>query len=57
MAIGEDPVVGTAVALRCSHRVSVDFDFFSARPLEQACKSSSQLSGGWPLASIDWKTR
>ena len=29
------PHLSTAVALRCSHHVSVDFDFFSARPLEQ----------------------
>jgi hypothetical protein len=27
---------GTAIALRCGHRVSVDFDFFTARPLERA---------------------
>lgn len=27
---------GTAIALRCGHRVSVDFDFFSARPLDRA---------------------
>jgi hypothetical protein len=27
---------GTAVALRCGHRVSVDFDFFTTRPLERA---------------------
>jgi hypothetical protein len=27
---------GTAVALRCGHRVSVDFDFFSAYPLDRA---------------------
>ncbi|MEI6616163.1 MAG: nucleotidyl transferase AbiEii/AbiGii toxin family protein [Cyanobium sp. ELA507] len=26
---------GTAIALRCGHRVSVDFDFFTARPLER----------------------
>ena len=27
---------GTAIALRCGQRVSVDFDFFTARPLERA---------------------
>jgi hypothetical protein len=27
---------GTAIALRCGHRVSVDFDFFTTRPLERA---------------------
>jgi hypothetical protein len=27
---------GTLIALRCGHRVSVDFDFFTARPLERA---------------------
>ncbi|MFM6127775.1 MAG: nucleotidyl transferase AbiEii/AbiGii toxin family protein, partial [Sphaerospermopsis kisseleviana] len=27
---------GTAIALRCGHRVSVDFDFFSDRPLDRA---------------------
>jgi len=27
---------GTAIALRCGHRVSVDFDFFSARPPDRA---------------------
>ena len=26
---------GTAIALRCGHRVSVDFDFFSDRPLDR----------------------
>ena len=26
---------GTAVALRCGHRISVDFDFFSDRPLDK----------------------
>lgn len=26
---------GTAVALRCGHRISVDFDFFSERPLNK----------------------
>ncbi len=26
---------GTAIALRCGHRVSVDFDFFSDKPLDQ----------------------
>lgn len=26
---------GTAIALRCGHRVSVDFDFFSAQPLDR----------------------
>ena len=27
---------GTAVALRLGHRVSIDFDFFKAEPLEKA---------------------
>jgi len=27
---------GTAIALSCGHRVSVDFDFFTARPLDRA---------------------
>jgi len=26
---------GTAIALRCGHRVTVDFDFFSDRPLDR----------------------
>jgi len=31
---------GTAIALRCGHRVSVDFNFFAARPLERAALQS-----------------
>lgn len=27
---------GTAVALRCGHRISIDFDFFSDRPLDKS---------------------
>ena len=34
---------GTAVALRCGHRESVDFDFFSDRPLDAA-----ELTGALP---------
>lgn len=34
---------GTAVALRCGHRESVDFDFFSDRPLDTA-----ELAGALP---------
>ena len=31
---------GTAIALRCGHRVSVDFNVFAARPLERAALQS-----------------
>ena len=44
---------GTAIALRYGHRVSVDFDFCSDRPLNRQRLSralpwmNAALSGGW----------
>jgi hypothetical protein len=37
---------GTAVALRLGHRTSVDFDFFTEKPLDR-----ERLKGGFPFLS------
>jgi hypothetical protein len=42
---------GTAVSLRCGHRISVDFDLFSSRSFDPADLSEDIVNEGRPLQS------